>query len=115
VTGPLASPFIEILAGELNRRGVRVRVSAVENTLLGRTVTVSGLIPGRAALECLERSPEPDAVVLPPDMLNADGLTLDDVHVSEIETCLGVPVVVADQTLGATLKKVSRRIAGDLS
>lgn len=112
VTGPLARPYIEILSEELGRRGVKADVSAVENALLGPTVTVSGLLPGRAVLDRLQQLPECDAVVLPPDVANADGLTLDDIHVCEIEADLGVPVVLADQTIAATLKKVSCRIAG---
>jgi NifB/MoaA-like Fe-S oxidoreductase len=112
VTGRLARPYIEILARHLGDRGVRTDVTAVENTLLGRTVTVSGLLPGKAVLDTLQRLPERDAVVLPPDMVNTDCLTLDDVHVSEMEGELGVPVVVGEQTIGATLKKVSSRLTG---
>jgi len=110
VTGTLAGPLIEELAGKLRERGVRAEAVAVENTLLGASVTVSGLLPGRAVKRALGRPARCDAAVLPPDMFNADGVTLDGVTMSQIEAALGVPVVAGDHDINSMLRAVSKRL-----
>jgi putative radical SAM enzyme (TIGR03279 family) len=106
VTGYLARPYIEEVGARFTRRGLRVEVVAVENTLLGPTVTVSGLLPGKAMIDALRRMPRCDAIVLPPDVVNADNVTLDDIHVSLIGSGLATPVVVAHSSLKQTLKQL---------
>ncbi|MFZ1947520.1 MAG: DUF512 domain-containing protein [bacterium] len=107
VTGVLARPLIARLAARLRRQGVRARVAARENTLFGPTVTVSGLVSGKDALGALGSlgAPGYDVVVLPPDMTNSDGLTLDDLSVGDLAAAAGSPVVVADHDLKTTLSR----------
>jgi putative radical SAM enzyme (TIGR03279 family) len=112
VTGHLARPFLEEVAAALGRRGLKIDVITVGNTLFGPSVTASGLLPGKAILAALTDLGGCDAVVLPPDVTNADRLTLDDVSISEMGRALRVPVVVARFRLVETLKEVAVLLEG---
>ncbi len=106
-TGTLAAPFLRdrvapVLAGV---EGLDVRVVPVENTLFGSVVTVSGLLNVkslRAALEPLALAQAlGDLVLLPPDVVNFEGLFLDNRDgmrtVADLSDALGgVPVEVFD-------------------
>ena len=107
VTGRLAQPYIDRLAARLSRGGLTVDVVQVENDLLGPAVTVSGLLPGRAISRALSATAPCDAAVLPPDVANVDGLTLDGVKVSGIESRAGMKVLVACQNLNDTLRQLA--------
>ncbi|MFH1313874.1 MAG: DUF512 domain-containing protein [Candidatus Eisenbacteria bacterium] len=106
VTGQLAAPHIEEMASILRTGLVDVEVVPVANSLFGPTVTVSGLLPGRDILESVLRVPSCDAVVVPPSMVNSDGITLDDMTVSRMSDALGVPVVVGDYDMKETMKRL---------
>jgi putative radical SAM enzyme (TIGR03279 family) len=71
-----------------------LRVEAVTNTLFGESVTVSNLLPGRDLLEAVEHArrqgPRPDLVLLPPKVVNADGLFLDDLAFAAAQRRVGV-------------------------
>jgi NifB/MoaA-like Fe-S oxidoreductase len=82
-------------------------VVQVENDLLGPAVTVSGLLPGRAILRVLSATAPCDAAVLPPDVANIDGLTLDGVKVSGMESRAGMKVLVACHNLKDTLRQLA--------
>jgi len=109
-TGLLAKPLVERLATLLRRRGVEAETVAVENSLLGPSVTASGLLPGRALIQSLRGLPRCDVVALPPDVFSADGVTLDDFAITQIESALRVPVVRGSHDLRSTLKKISARM-----
>jgi putative radical SAM enzyme (TIGR03279 family) len=84
----------------------------VDNNLLGKTVTVSGLLGGGDIIDALSQSDEiGDIVVVPPDCLNDDGLFLDDLMLSDVSQKLGRPVIQAEyspvDTLNKTLKEFS--------
>ncbi len=93
VTGTLAKPYLVEIAGTLRKEGLIANVLAPHNSLFGDIVTVSGLLPGKDVLALKPRLKGFDAVVLPPDMLNADGLTLDGMTVEDLEKEFGLPVV----------------------
>lgn len=113
VTGELAEPFLERVARKLRGRGVEARVAAISNSLLGPSVTVSGLIPGRAVVKALRRLPKPDVVVLPPDMLNCDMVTLDDVTLPRLSDRLDTPVILGDHSLRETLARIATVLKGN--
>jgi putative radical SAM enzyme (TIGR03279 family) len=113
VTGRLAEPFLEQVARRLKRAGVAATVTAIDNSLLGPSVTVSGLLPGRAVVKALRNLPRPDVVVLPPDMLNCDMLTLDGVPLSRMSDRLNTPVVLGDHSLRETLAAIATVLRGE--
>lgn len=77
-------------------RGLSVDVDVVPNTLFGRSVTVAGLLSGKCLYSALMGKDCGDLLVLPPDVLNADSLFLDDSTPDELSARLGVPVHVFD-------------------
>ena len=66
------------------------------NTLFGRSVTVAGLLSGKCIYSALQGTGQTDLVLLPPEVLNADGLFLDDMTVQQLAERLGAPVLVFD-------------------
>jgi len=77
-------------------RGLSVDVDVVPNTLFGRSVTVAGLLSGKCLYSALRGKDCGDLLLLPPDVLNADGLFLDDSTADDLSARLGVPVRVFD-------------------
>jgi putative radical SAM enzyme (TIGR03279 family) len=80
VTGRLAAPLVEEgLAYKLRRTAVgTAHVHAVRNRFFGAGVTVAGLLTGKDILSTLRREGYGEVVCLPPDAVNCDGVTLDD-------------------------------------
>ena len=80
------------------------RVVAAENTLLGSSVTVAGLVPGNDLARAIARAPEAELTLVPGEALNEDGLTLDGMTVEAIAGQSGRGCVVATNDLiGAIL------------
>lgn len=98
VTAELSSGFMrsQILPRLAKIAGLEVALEVAPNLLYGRSVTVAGLLSGKCVYSALEGKNCGDLVVLPPDILNADGLFLDDSTVQQLEDRLRVPVAVFD-------------------
>jgi putative radical SAM enzyme (TIGR03279 family) len=103
VTAELITPTFEPLISRLNRvAGLEVNLLTVENKVLGRTVTVAGLLTGKdviAALEALQASGRDlgEVIYLPQVMLDKKGYGarfLDDLTPADVEAALGRPVVM---------------------
>ncbi|MCP4726189.1 MAG: DUF512 domain-containing protein, partial [bacterium] len=78
LTGKLAEPvlrdFVEPLLKE--NQNLRVETTGIENSFYGSSITVSGLLTGSDLVNAVSDS-EADLYLLPPNILNPDGLTLD--------------------------------------
>jgi NifB/MoaA-like Fe-S oxidoreductase len=98
VTGELASGVLRtsVLPRLRAVHGLQVRLVVARNTLFGRSVTVAGLLSGKCLSLALEPIPRGDLVLLPPDILNADGLFLDDMTVEDLSAKVGTPIMVFD-------------------
>jgi len=77
-------------------RGLRVELVAVPNALFGRSVTVAGLLSGKCLYSALKGRDCGDLLLLPPDILNADALFLDDGTVPDLSRQLDVNIQVFD-------------------
>ena len=100
ITGRLAEEVIKPLVARLNRiENLEVDLLAVDNDYFGRGITVSGLLTGRDIVARLRGEPQRDAIVLPPNCINGDGLTLDDMTVSQLIEEAGVPITVGSYDL----------------
>ena len=87
--------------------GLKASLRQVSNRFWGDTVTVSGLLTGHDLLQSArQKMAAYDAVVLPPNCLNADDLFLDDLPLSQFEAALGKPVVVGGYNLADTIREV---------
>jgi putative radical SAM enzyme (TIGR03279 family) len=105
VTGRLASRFLIPMVDDLDSsEGLQVDVVVVDNDFFGPGITVSGLLSGRDMARALSGGPW-SLAVLPPNAVNGDGVTLDDLTVAEIEAAAGMPVTVGEYDLAATLRR----------
>lgn len=98
-TGVRFAPILaERLQSRLRQTGEatawRAQVVPVRNRLFGASVNVAGLLGGAELVAALRRSRPFDLAVIPPEMLNADRLTLDGMHLDEIGRRVGRPVRV---------------------
>lgn len=102
VTGALASSFIEGEVAVRLRRvtGLDVEVVIVPNLLFGESVTVAGLLSAKCISSAVKWIDGGDLLLLPPDILNAEGMFLDDATIPQLEEQLNVPVVVFDGRWG---------------
>ena len=83
-----------------------VDLLAVDNDYFGRGITVSGLLTGRDIVARLRDEPQRDAIVLPPNCINGDGLTLDDMTVPQLIQEAGVPITVGSYDIVESLERV---------
>ncbi len=95
VTGQAAYPLIRSLAEKAMSKikGLDVNVVEAENRLLGKMITVSGLLCGRDIADALEGVDLGEEVLIPPNCLRSEGdMLLDDMTVEELSQRLGVKV-----------------------
>jgi len=107
VTAMLPAAFLtKALRSALARvDGLTLRVVACDNTLLGSGVTVAGLLPGADMVRGLRGSPDADAFLLPGVAFNENGVTLDDMSLSEIrDRSRRHNLVVSDDIVGSILE-----------
>ena len=106
VTGKLGQIFMKPIVAKLNEiDGLRVDLLPVENDFFGRNITVSGLLTGEDILKQVENGPW-DRVCLPPNCVNGEGLTLDDMTVEQLEAKAGVSLTVGDYDLPTSLHAI---------
>ncbi|MHB0977008.1 MAG: DUF512 domain-containing protein [Candidatus Aquicultorales bacterium] len=90
LTGRLAKPYLDEAAGRIRRRlGIELEVVPVANRFLGESVTVAGLVAG-ADIAGIAGSLSARSAIIPDIMLNDDGLFVDDMTPSDVETLTGV-------------------------
>jgi len=83
---------------------LEIEVAGLENRFFGPGVTVSGLLIGEDMLAGIsEAGRDFDAVLLPPNCVNLNGVFLDEMTPDELSEILGLPVVVGKPTLIDTL------------
>lgn len=98
-TGVSARPFLQDLADQVRTKlGVCGEVAAIENDFFGHTIDVAGLVTGGDLIRQLQQRKLGKRLLIPVNMLRHGGdVFLDDLHVSDVETALGVPVTVVEQ------------------
>ncbi len=103
VTGVLAAVFMRPIVAQLaGIDGLQVDLVEVTNDFFGAGITVSGLLTGGDMVAALRRQAAAwDLVLLPPNCINGEGVTLDDMTVPALASAVGVPVAVGDYDLTA--------------
>jgi len=101
VTGELAAdPLSEFIISPLNKiPNIEIDMIPVKNNFYGNSVHVSGLLVGQDIYEQLKSRELGDMVLLPPRVLNDDGLLLDDWTVEDLSEKLNKPVHVYTEDL----------------
>lgn len=95
VTGKAAYPLISELASRAEEKikGLTVNVTAAENRLLGKMITVSGLLCGADIASAVEGIDIGDELIIPPNCLRSEGdLFLDDMTTEELSDILKTKV-----------------------
>jgi len=109
VTGTLASGLMEeeVLPALRKVKNLTVDLAVARNTLFGKSVTVSGLLSGKCVYSAVRRKGAGDLVLLPPDILNADGVFLDDMTIPQLERSLQTPVHVFDGSWARVMRSLT--------
>ncbi|MBQ8764094.1 MAG: DUF512 domain-containing protein [Clostridia bacterium] len=95
VTGKAAYPLINSLAEKAcdKIKGLQINVVAAENKLLGKMITVSGLLCGADIITALDGKNLGEELIIPPNCLRSEGdMFLDDMTVEELSNKLKVKV-----------------------
>lgn len=110
-TAELPAGFIQHSITPLLQRidNLELSLEVVPNTLYGRSVTVAGLLSGKCLLSSLKGKELGDLLLLPPDILNNDSLFLDDMTVPQLESMLGVPIMVFDGRWSDVFSALTKR------
>ena len=103
ITGVMAATT---LAGALQAcEGVgRVRLLAVGNRFFGGNVSVTGLLTGIDIVDAITDQPHDGVYLLPDIVLNADGVTLDDMTLAQIVEQSGADIRLVSCTAGGLLQ-----------
>ena len=97
-TGVDAAPFIEKEIGRIKEvfPSLNAQVFGVKNDFFGHTITVAGLLTAQDIISALKGKNLGSHLILPDVMLRHEtDKFLDDLTVSDIETALSTPVVIA--------------------
>lgn len=87
------------------RTGVDIEVVAIDNDFFGASVTVAGLVTGIDLVNQLRGIIKGRPLLLPDVMLKADEERfLDDMHIDELRSALGVSVAVVDSSAWGLLE-----------
>ncbi len=85
MTGVSFYPIFKGLIDELNsKEDQKWKVIQVENEFLGKDVTVAGLIAGQDVKRAIQNEVY-DVLLLPDEMFNVDGVTLDNFKMENIK------------------------------
>lgn len=104
VTGQLASFFLQPMVETLNQiEGLEAELLVATNHTFGPGITVSGLLSGQDILQRLAGG-NWDLVLLPPNCINGEGLTLDDLTLPVLQERAGFPIAVGQYDFPATLQ-----------
>jgi putative radical SAM enzyme (TIGR03279 family) len=98
LTAELATQTLEGMADYLSSRlsSGKVRVKTVVNNFFGEQITVSGLLTAGDILAQCKAEPD-ESVILPANIFNHDGLTLDEVSQLDLKNRLERPLLLVDQ------------------
>ena len=102
VVGNVVEQAFQPLADRLNQvDGLTVTIVGIASAYWGQTLTVTGLLTGHDLLSTLQHQDLGDGILLPSVMLKqGDTCFLDDMTVADLETQLGVPILICNGIQG---------------
>jgi putative radical SAM enzyme (TIGR03279 family) len=110
VTGKLGEHvFTDYVYPLLTEKGVHSlpELVTVDNEFFGSSVTCSGLLVGEDMVRALAHGTEGDGeaktAIIPPNCLNHEDVTIDDMTVDDMSRLLGAPIVAPAESLVQTL------------
>ena len=85
VTGVSFYPILKRLVEKLNIKENQFwKIIKVENEFLGKDVTVAGLLSGQDVIKAIQKE-KYDVLLLPDEMFNVDGITLDNFKMENVK------------------------------
>lgn len=108
ITGTLAYNFMStFVIPTLNKiNNLKVNLYPIKNTLFGSSVTVTGLLSEKCLLKGLKGKRLGNAIILPDNIINHDGLFLDDGNPNEFSKKINTPVLIFDNNWRSLFKYV---------
>ncbi|MDQ3949446.1 MAG: DUF512 domain-containing protein [Gemmatimonadota bacterium] len=93
VTGASMTPLLpELLDALADATGAQFILLPAENSLFGPTVTTAGLLVSSDIRRAVDRADELDAVLIPAETLNDNGVFLDDVPLEAVRVEFAIPM-----------------------
>ncbi len=105
-TGSLATRVFErYVFPRLREGGMKnpPRLIPVRNDFFGASVTCSGLLVGADIVAAVRASGTPETTFIPPNCLNYDGVTIDEMTLDDLTREIGAPVVAPADSFVAAL------------
>jgi putative radical SAM enzyme (TIGR03279 family) len=103
-TGTRMAPVFEALRGALEgATGALVEVVTVPNSVYGESVNTAGLLPGADFLRSLRTRGPYDAILIPAEAINDNGIFIDDLPLAELTEALAPARVLPGHELTSTL------------
>jgi putative radical SAM enzyme (TIGR03279 family) len=103
-TGTRMAPVFEALRGALEgATGALVEVVTVPNSVYGESVNTAGLLPGADFLRSLRARGPYDAILIPAEAINDNGIFIDDLPLAELTEALAPARVLPGHELTSTL------------
>jgi putative radical SAM enzyme (TIGR03279 family) len=111
-TGRLFYPFLRDCANQFNRKlGSDLNVVEVENSFMGKSITVAGLLAGRDFAEALAGRNLGDFVVVPSEAVSqVEGIFVDDLSPADLAGLLDKPVFLSGRTMQDFFKLLCERL-----
>jgi putative radical SAM enzyme (TIGR03279 family) len=108
VSGTLGALALKqyILPGLDKIQNLKISIHPVTNQFYGESITVAGLIVGQDIYDTLKDVELGDYIILPPRVLNHNGLFLDDLSIEELENKLGQPIFVFPDSFTQLFKNI---------
>ncbi len=105
VTGRSMAPFFEERAARLAEvTRTEVEVVSVANEFYGESVTIAGLLAGSDIQKSLGDTAEDELLLLPAEAINADGLFIDSMPLSDLTAALAPATVATGYEITGCLK-----------
>ncbi len=95
ITAELIYPIIKNLSNEFQKSyKIRTNIIKVKNEYLGETVTVTGLLSCSDVIKAIKENDCGDLILLPENMFNEDGITLDDKTIDDLRKETGKEIKI---------------------
>jgi len=111
-TAKLFYPYLRASAETFNQKfQSRLKVQLVENSFMGKNITVAGLLAGRDLVAALEGRALGDFVIIPNEAVSrVDGILVDNVPPDDLERHLGTPVFPSGATMHDFFRLLCERL-----
>ncbi len=106
LTAELIYPIIKKIGEHItNIYKIKVDVLPIVNNYLGRSITVTGLLSASDVIQQIHnREDLGEVIILPENMFNQEGITIDDYSISDIEQKIGKRCLIGKQDLSNLLE-----------